>query len=244
MPDLTATFVASCDPEIVLVTSYTFQNEDDSSTPVNIDFEMNWVLSNESACPVPAGTEWAFVEGEDFDQSGPVIIEDDLLEGDETTVTLELRAPASPGVYESTWQLFDADGNPVGSPLTFEVTAFQPRTPTPVQTPTPEATATSAVVEPFGRNLNVINCQYVDINWQCDLVIQPYGGRPPYTAVVSDQEPAAVYEGAGPFVHTLLWGRCNAWVNNIAVSDSSGQTISQPEYYDPDNFFPGGCTSP
>lgn len=243
-PDMTATFVASCEPEITLVNSYTFQNENDNSTPVGIRFAMNWVLANQSPCPVQAGAEWTYVEGEEFGQSGPVTVEDDLLEGDETTIGLELRAPSSPGAYESTWQLFDADGNPIGSPQTFEVNVFQPRTPTPVQTATPEATETSAVVEPFGRNFNVINCVYVDIYWQCDLVIQPYGGRPPYTAIVSDQEPPAVYEGAGPFIHTMLWGRCNPWVNNIAVSDSIGQTIAQAEYYDPNNFFPGGCTSP
>ncbi len=243
-PDLTATFVASCDPEIVLVNSYTFRNENDSSTPVNVDFAMNWVLANDSPCPVRAGAEWTYVEGEEFDQPGPVALDDDLIEGDETTLTQELRAPSAAGSYESTWQLFDDDGNPLGSAQTFEVTVFQPQTPTPVQTATPEATATSAVVEPFGRNLNVVNCSYVGINWQCDLVIEPYGGRPPYTAVVSDQEPAAVYEGSGPFIHTMLWGRCNAWVNNISVSDSSGQTISQPEFYDPNNLFPGGCTTP
>jgi hypothetical protein len=33
-------------------------------------------------------------------------------------------------------------------------------------------------------------------------------------------------------------------VNNIAVEDSAGQIISQAEYYDPNNFFPGGCTAP
>ncbi|MGD8804359.1 MAG: protein kinase [Chloroflexota bacterium] len=243
-PDLTATFIASCEPEIVLVNSYTFQNEDNSSTPVNVNFEMNWVLSNEGACPLPAGAEWTYVEGEEFDQSGPVTVDEALSEGDETTVSLELRAPASPGAYESSWQLFGADGNPIGSPLTFEVTVFQPSTPTPVSTPTAEASATSAVVGPFGRNLNLVNCVYVGINWQCDLVIQPYGGQPPYTATISDQNPPAVYEGQGPFIHTILWGRCSAWVNNIAVSDSSGQTISQAEYYDPNNYFPGGCTSP
>jgi serine/threonine-protein kinase len=243
-PDMTATFIASCEPEIILVNSFTFRNENDSSTPVNVDFDLNWVLSNSSPCPVQAGAEWRFVEGEEFGQSGPVTLEVDLIDGDEETLTTELRAPSSPGSYESTWQLFTANGEPLGGPQSFVVTAFEPRTPTPVQTPTPEATATSEIVEPFGRNLNVINCEYAGNNWRCELVIQPYGGRAPYTATVSDQEPPAVYEGNGPFVHIIDWGRCGAWVDNIAVEDSAGQIISQAEYYDPNNFFPGGCTAP
>lgn len=243
-PDITATFVASCVPEVVMVNSYTFQNESSSSTPVDVNFEMNWVFANQGACPVQSGSEWVYVEGEDFGQSESVTIDIDLLEGDETTLTAEMRAPSSPGVYDSTWQLVSANGDLLGEPISFQITTFEPQTPTPVATATPEATATSAVVEPFGRNLSVVNCEYVDINWQCDLVIQPYGGRPPYTATVSDQDPPAVYEGSGPFIHTMLWGRCNAWVNDVAVADSTGQVIDGAEYYDPDNFFPGGCTSP
>jgi hypothetical protein len=227
-----------------MVNSYTFQNESSSSTPVDVNFEMNWVFANQGACPVQSGSEWVYVEGEDFGQSESVTIDIDLLEGDETTLTAEMRAPSSPGVYDSTWQLVSANGDLLGEPISFQITTFEPQTPTPVATATPEATATSAVVEPFGRNLSVVNCEYVDINWQCDLVIQPYGGRPPYTATVSDQDPPAVYEGSGPFIHTMLWGRCNAWVNDVAVADSTGQVIDGAEYYDPDNFFPGGCTSP
>jgi methionine-rich copper-binding protein CopC len=241
-PDLTATFIASCEPIIVLVNSYTFQNKSNSSTPINITFDMNWVVGNDSACPVQAGAQWTYVDGEEFDQPGPVVLDSELLDGDETTLTVKLKAPSSPGTYESTWQLFDGDGNPLGQPQSFEVSVYVPSTPTPVQTPTPKATATSAVVEQFGRNLNVVNCSYVGIYWECDLVIQPFGGRAPYSAIVSDQEPSATYQGAGPFIHRIHWGRCHPWVNNISVSDSSGQTISQPEYFDPNNLFPGGCT--
>jgi tRNA A-37 threonylcarbamoyl transferase component Bud32/flagellar basal body-associated protein FliL len=240
LPDLTVAFVASCEPEIALVNSYTFQNEASSSTPVDVNFVMNWVLTNDSACPVEAGAEWAFVEGEDFGQSGPVVVDDLFLEGDETTLTIELRAPSSPGRYESTWQLLDASGSPLGPPQTFEVSTFEPQTPTPQHTATPEATATSEVVEQFGRNLSVVNCEYADSDWKCDLIIHPYGGRAPYIATVSD----LVYEGDGPFTHTILWGRCSAWVNDVSVQDATGQTISQAEYYDPHNLFPGGCTPP
>ncbi|UCG23318.1 MAG: protein kinase, partial [Chloroflexota bacterium] len=235
-PDLTATFISSCEPELALVNSYTFQNEASSSTPVDVNFVMNWVLANDGPCPVGAGAEWTHVEGEDFGQAGPVIVDDMLLEGDEATLTIELRAPSSPGRYESTWQLLDASGNPLGSPLTFEVSTFEPQTPTPVHTATPEATATSELVEQLDRNLSVVNCEYVDIDWQCDLIIHPYGGRPPYIVTVSD----LVYEGDGPFAHTMLWGRCSAWVNEVSVQDATGQTITRDEYFDPHDLFPGG----
>jgi hypothetical protein len=243
-PDITATFIVSCEPEIILASSYTFDNKLSSTTPVDINFVMNWVLVNESVCPAEAGAEWTYLEGDELGQSGPVAVEDDLLEGDEATLTADLRSPSAPGRYESTWQLFDLDGNPLGLPQTFEIMAYQPQTPTPAQTSTPEATATSEIVEPFGRNLNIANCQYVDINWQCDLVVQPYGGRAPYTLTVSDQEPPKVYEGDGPFIHTILWGRCTAWVNNISVQDATGFAISRAEFYDPHNYFEGGCTPP
>lgn len=243
-PDLTATFINSCEPEIVLVNSYTFGNETSSNTPVGINFEMSWVISNANECPVQAGAEWTFLEGEGFGQTGPVIVDTDLLQGEETTLTTELRAPADPGQYESIWQLFDDGGDPLGAPQVFEVTTFEPQTPTPVSSPTPEPTATSEVVEPFGRNLSVINCEYVDINWRCDFIVTPYGGIPPYTLRVSDQSPPKVYEGSGPFTHTILWGRCGAWVNNVTVSDSGGNVLSDNLYYDPNNFFEGGCTPP
>jgi tRNA A-37 threonylcarbamoyl transferase component Bud32 len=242
--DMTAVYLDSCDPDVILSSSYTYDNKLSSTTPVDSNFIMNWVLVNDSSCPVQAGAEWTYVEGEEFGQSGPVSVEDDLLEGDETTLTTELRSPSAPGRYESTWQLFDSEGDPLGSPETFEVIAYEPETPTPVQTATPEATATSEVVERFGRNLNLTNCEYVDINWQCDLFVQPYGGRAPYTLTVSDQNPPIVYEGDGPFIHTIVGGRCTAWVNNISVQDATGFAISQDEFYDPNNYFEGGCTPP
>jgi serine/threonine-protein kinase len=244
-PDMTATFLASCEVEIELVEYYTFQNENLQSAPVNTDFLMNWVLLNSGDCPVAADALWSYVEGEEFDQAGPVPLEEELAPGDEVTITTPFSAPSQPGQYESTWQLLDAGGDLLGSPQTFEIAVYTlptatPITPTP--TNTPEVTPTPAQALSF--NTSVFNCEYVGSDWRCQMSINVSGGIGPYTVFVFDAVPPVEYRGAGPsFTHFIHARRCFAWNNEIKVQDDgTGESVSQTFWIDPNLYFPEGCS--
>jgi hypothetical protein len=238
-PNATATFLAGCEEGLELTNAYTYRNTRSKSAPVGATFPMNLVILNSGTCPVLEGFALAYVGGEDFNQSGPISL-GPLASGENKTLTFQLVAPNSAGIYESTWQLETAAGDPFGSPLTFDVTAYVPATATPIPTDTPSVPPTP--VRAFGYNWFVINCVYEGKNWSCGLVIEPFGGIGPYS-FVSDEDPPADFAGAGPFVHPLLMPRCSGWVHTITVIDEgTGQTFRDALFVDPDNYFEGGCT--
>lgn len=246
-PDLTATFIASCEATVELVNVYTYQNENTRSAPVDSNFPVNWVLTNSGDCPVAADVVWAYVEGETFDQEGPVVLTAALLPGEEITLNSSFSAPGQPGEYESTWQLVDADGNPVGSPISFEITVYVLPTATPVPpTPTtapPTATPTTVATEPLDFNFSVSQCEYVGTDWRCLISFNPFGGVGPYTLFVFDGDQPAEYRGTGPFNHWAMGRRCFAWVHNARLQDDgTGNSINRDIFIDPNNYFPGGCT--
>lgn len=241
-PDATATFLAGCEEDVELVNSYTFQNQNNSSSPTGIDFTMNWVIRNSGTCPLPSGLDLVFDSGHEFEGTGPVKMDQALDPGDETTLSTTLSAPDSPGRYDSSWQLLDEDGNLIGSALDFEILVYVPQTPTPRATNTPVATPTPS--EPFRFDASAGNCVYDDADWKCDLYVNVYGGIGPYTVLISDKVPPSQYKGAGPFTHTILSRRCNPWVNKITVRDSAGQELSTDRYFDPNQLFQGGCLAP
>ncbi len=240
-PDATATFLAGCVTDIELVNSYTYQNVNSNLAPVGVRFPMNWIIRNSGECPLSAGLLWTFQAGEDFSQEGPVELDEILLPGDEITMVSSLVAPNSPGNYDSTWQLVNQEGDTVGPALEFRVVAYVPQTATPRPTNTPAASPTPT--QPFGYNLSIGNCKYVDFEWECVVGITPYGGVGPYTVLISDADPPSQYNGAGPFFHTIRATRCNAWVNTFTIKDDgTGQTFSEPKFYDPVQIF--NCVKP
>lgn len=241
-PDATATFLAGCEKNVELVNSYTFQNQNNSSSPVGVDFAMNWVVRNSGTCPLSSGLDLVFDSGHEFEGSAPVKLEQALAAGDEVTLSTTLSAPDSPGRYESSWQLLDEDGNPIGSTLNFEILVYVPQTPIPPPTNTPVVSPTPS--ETFRFDVSAGNCVYVDADWQCDLYVNVYGGISPYTVLISDAVPPSQYTGAGPFTHTIVSRRCNPWVNKVTVKDSAGQELSVDRYIDPNPYFTDGCHAP
>jgi len=244
-PDVTATFLASCVEDVELVNSYTYENENSNSAPIGSNFTMNWVLRNSGTCPLPAGLKLIHSGGHEFGDSEPVILESLLDAGVEETIIARLVAPNQPGEYESIWQLVDESDNLIGPVLEFAISVYEPWTPTPRPTNTPEVSPTPVVVEPFGYHVSLGNCVYQDRDWVCDMFLTPYGGIGPYTVLVSDALPPSRFEGAGPFTHSILGARCNPWVNTITARDEgTGQELSEAKFYDPNSFFEGGCTFP
>ncbi|GMQ78110.1 MAG: hypothetical protein BMS9Abin02_0608 [Anaerolineae bacterium] len=238
-PDMTATFLAGCEQQIELISFHTYSNVRTSSAPIGATFPMNLVIKNSGSCPIEDELFLVFVEGEEFNQSGSISL-NELAPGDEATLKFSLVAPNSAGRFDSTWQFKTSDGTPYGEPILFQVLTYVPATPTPVSTPTPELSPTP--VRAFGYNWFVSGCVYEGLLWNCNFIVEPFGGIGPYS-FVSDEDPPADFSGAGPFIHPILRPRCSAWVQSITVIDEgTGQTFRDPIFINPDNYFEGGCT--
>ncbi len=250
----TAQFLLTCEPGVTLVSAYRSGFASNAVT-TQFTFTAAWVLRNSGSCPWPDGLTWEYVEGETFEYEGdPIPLEEPVPPGEEITITAQLRAPASPGVYESTWQLVDEAGNVFGEPMTFEFRAFPPATNTPTPTPTPEATPTSAAAT--GGQVAwtpglINNCEYIGDDWRCQLTIQPYidGSNivGEYTVFVFDLPggQATTYRGPGPFYHFVIARRCSAYNQSLRIIDDVTATeLTANVYVDPNVYFPGGCTEP
>jgi tRNA A-37 threonylcarbamoyl transferase component Bud32 len=253
-PDVTATYLAGCTYSVSLIDAYTFQNRDFNSAPVNAEFPMNWILKNDGTCTWPTGLQWTYVEGEEFEQQGPLTVVGIVAAEEETTLTTLFDAPSFADTYDVTWQLVEPNGQPFGEPIEFEVRIYLPTTPTPaIPTPTtgPAATATVPTTA-VGFNIFPDNgCEYPGdgVNWRCAMVITPFGGGGgPYTVWVFDSSPPAHYGPGGNVTHFITGRRCTPWVNEVRVQDEvTGQSFSRSEYVDPKvlSSFPGGaCVEP
>lgn len=249
-PNATLDFLANCTLDVELVNSYTYRNQSSSFVPVGATFPMNWVLRNSGTCPWPAGSQWAYAEGEELDFDEPVTLQNDVLAGGEITLTTNLKAPAATDEYESTWQLSDNNGDPIGDPTTFSITAYVPPTATPRATNTPAAPAATATSEVEIVELNyafeIQNCEYIGtMDWRCRVRLTPYGGGGgPYTVFIF-LSPIVELRNDFYYDYYVQARRCAAWNTEIRVLDeATSLEFSRHLYVDPNNYFPGGCTLP
>ncbi len=245
-PDATLDFLATCTTNVELINAYTYQTQNSSFAPVGSTFPMNWVLKNSGTCPWPAGSQWIYADGEEFNATDtPVTLENDVTADEEITLTADLTAPATANAYESVWQLIDAEGNPIGSPISFEVTAYIPATATPVgpvPTDTPAAAPTEEISE-LNYAFEVQTCEYVGDDWRCRVHLTPYGGGGgPYTMFIF-LNPIVELRGQNSYDYYVQARRCAAWNTEIKVIDeATSLEFSRHLYVDPDDYIPGGCT--
>mgnify|MGYP000893519471 CR=1 FL=1 len=250
----TAEFLLTCEPGVTLVSAYRNGFASNAVT-TQFSFTAAWVLRNSGSCPWPEGLTWEYVEGETFEYEGdPIPLEESVPPGEEITITAQLRAPSSPGTYESTWQLVDLDGKLFGEPLTFEFRAFPPATNTPPPSPTPAATPTAAAATDgqVAWTPGLIDgCEYIGSDWRCRLTIQPYIDGSDvvgeYTVFVFDLPggQATTYRGQGPFYHFVIARRCAAYNQSLRIIDDITSTeLTANVYVDPNIYIPGGCTEP
>jgi serine/threonine-protein kinase len=242
-PDVTGTFIASCEEEIELVESYTFDNVISKSAPAGSRFPMTWTLRNPSECPVSSGLLWVYQDGEDFGQSGPIVLDVDLALGEEATFQTTLEAPENAGSYSSIWRLEDEGGKRIGPAVEFELVIYDPVTVTPASTNTPAATPTSEAIADLSLAWSVENCEYVGTEWRCQLIFFPGGGGQPYTLFVFDADQPKEYRGIGPFTHFISSRRCSPWIHEWKLQDDgTGDSIGESLFISPDSYFEGGCT--
>jgi hypothetical protein len=112
-------------------------------------FSITWVLRNDSSCPIEEGARFVFTGGADFNHPGTIGLAEALPPNAETTLTATFQAPSQSGIYTSLWQVVDATGEPVGSPVAFAVavtTEAIPTQPILLVPPTPAPTATPRIV--------------------------------------------------------------------------------------------------
>jgi hypothetical protein len=253
--DATAEFLATCVPTVRLV-SASRENTTSDNVFTGGEFNAQWVLENNSDCPWQSGLLWVYVEGEAFGFEGdPIGLETAVAPGEQTTITAPFIAPTAVGTYESTWQLQDSSGEPLGEPLTFRFIIVPRQTPTPTRPPAtvaPTAAPTSAVVGTATFIYEVETCEYPGDgpDWRCRVKITPYlDGTDQqignFTVFVFDGPQPAEYRGNGPFYHFADARRCALYIHEIRViEDITGTEASGSIFIDPNEHFPGGCTLP
>ncbi|MEZ4590054.1 MAG: protein kinase [Chloroflexota bacterium] len=250
----TAMFLASCQPGVELV-SASRNGFTSNAITTQFNFTVAWVLRNSGTCPWAPEFTWAYVDGETFGYTGdPLSLDEIVMPDEEITLTAPFKGPNTPGTYESTWQLLDEAGEPFGDPLEFELRAFLPATNTPVPTPTPAVTPTT--VASSGGEVAwtpglIGGCEYIGMDWRCQLTIQPYiegsNQTGDYTVFVFDLPggQAVTYRGQGPFYHFVIARRCAAYNQSLRIIDDvTGTELTANVYVDPNNYFSGGCTEP
>ncbi|MCL4265391.1 MAG: protein kinase [Anaerolineae bacterium] len=254
--DATAAFLDSCVPTVRLV-STTRANTTSNAVFPSSGFTAQWVLENNSDCPWPVNLVWAYVEGEEFGyEDAPIAVGTAVAPGERVTLTADFASPSTLGTYESTWELQNAEGDGVGTPLTFSFVVVPRQTPTPTASPTSGAPTATPSPTPGAGVANYIftveSCDYPGNgpDWRCQITIFPYldgGSGGQFTVFVFDLPggQAAEYRGPGPFTHFAQARRCAAYNHEIRViEDTTATQKSGQIYIDPNNYFPGGCTLP
>jgi hypothetical protein len=249
--DPTSQFLTVCAKGIELVLA-SRENSTSNGVTAGFGFTASWQLRNSGECPWPADLVWAYVSGETFGyDDGPILLEQELLTGEELNLTARFTAPIAIGTFESTWQLQTASGASFAAPVTFSFRTFPQTTATPLPTATPVATATpETIVGQAAWIFTVGICDYPGDgpDWRCEVTLFPYiDGSDQigqFTINVFDQPggQATTYRGAGPFTHFVSARRCAAYNSGIRIVDDLTVTqLDDALYIDPDNYFAGGC---
>lgn len=107
----------------------------------NTPFVKTWRLQNNGSCNWEPGSLWVYSSGDPL--GGPVSVAlPAAAVGAAVDVSVDFVAPATPGVYRSTWQAQAPDGVRFGGQFYVQIVVPEP-TPQPTDTPQPTATATA-----------------------------------------------------------------------------------------------------
>jgi hypothetical protein len=243
---------AACEYAYELIAYFTFNNPNNynsslnqTSAPVGSEFQFTVRLSNQSNCPLPAGSKLILTGGDALGAAETL----ELAGAVESDATAEfrtrMRTSSATGTTASTWELQLPDGAPVGGPLEVRVYVYQPATATPTRPPVPTATPTpEGGLGAIDFNFFIHNCEYAGDQWRCWMTLTPYGGiGQPYTFFVFDSAQPIRYYG-GNAEHLVSSRRCSAWIHEVKLQDDGGNAITKNVYIDPDVYFAGGCQLP
>ena len=207
-PDLTATAIAACVFDMEVVNDP--QVWPGVLTPRQ-QFVKHWKIENTGTCAWPEDAELVFVSGSELE-----IIEEPeikpLSPGETAEIEMTLRAPPNYGDCNSTWQLQDSEGNPIGEEL--EITCHVGPTPTPTATPTPEFTPTPMVPLHFSVPVIVDWDNIPDDRWWAQIGLTAEGGDGNYRYYLNEISEETEFL-SGTFEYEGR--RCAPWVGTVIV---------------------------
>jgi len=165
---------------------------------------------NVGDCTWPEGVQVAFVSGTQMGAPDAIPVRS-LAAGESTQVILPLRAPASAGVYTSTWEVRHGVGSVAGTAIAVVVEVSGAPTPTPTPTPRVQPTSTAApTLAPVvfaAPTLVTWGEDAVSGTWYGVLALQAEGGTGDYRYYREVIGPDTLLP-AGQL--TFSWRRCEA----------------------------------
>jgi len=130
---------------------------DDTAMLPGQSFSKTWRLKNGGSCTWTSQYEVIFFSGDLLGASQINYLGDTVQPGNSIDIILDMVAPNDPGIYQSNWELSDAQGKPFGigpvgnAPFWVRIIVVTPNTSTPTfiptetQTPTPKVSVSGLV---------------------------------------------------------------------------------------------------
>jgi len=109
-------------------------------------FTKVWRIRNSGTCTWEEGTQLVVISGHQMSDVASVNVPPIVPEAS-TDVSVDMKAPSTPGTYRSTWQMQDVHGVRFGSQIYAQIIVPSPATDTPTPTTTPTTTPTATPTE-------------------------------------------------------------------------------------------------
>jgi hypothetical protein len=93
---------------------------DGTFVQANSQLDKQWLVRNSGTCNWIDGYTLQRIDGDDLGAASPQALVP-ARGGTEATVRILFTSPDQPGNYSSTWQAFNANGDPFGDPLTIVI---------------------------------------------------------------------------------------------------------------------------
>jgi len=151
---------------------------DGTVIPPNTQFVKTWRIKNAGTCDWGLGYTLVFVGGDQL--GGPSVVPVEPADaGVVRDVSVSLKAPASPGVYEGRWHLRDPQGRQlIGVTVSIVVPATPTPTPLPTMTPQPTVVPTYAgTLESFLGDWRIVEADFGGNNTDSQRLFKIVIGR-------------------------------------------------------------------
>jgi hypothetical protein len=110
---------------------------DDSAFAPGQTFTITWQLKNVGSATWTAAYLLRFYSGNAFGAPEEVPLGREVLPGNTVDITLEMKAPTTPGNYRTDWVLSDERRGNFKEPIFLKIIVVKPPTPAPAVTATP-----------------------------------------------------------------------------------------------------------
>ncbi len=114
---------------------------DNSEFQPGVPFTKIWRIRNTGTCTWEEGTQLVAISGERMSDVDAVDVPKVAPEAS-VDISVDMKAPTTPGTYRSTWQMQDPHGVRFGAQIYVQIVVPSPATETPTPTTTPAATQT------------------------------------------------------------------------------------------------------